>query len=318
MNNHPQQQYRQIHHIYPAPRPHWVGNGFLVNPMFSHMAGDKRTDPFLMLDYAAPHTYQPNHSDPRGVGQHPHKGFETVTIAYQGEEAHRDSSGGGGVIKTGDVQWMTAGSGVLHEEFHSLEFSEAGGAFEMVQLWVNLPAKNKAVAARYQHLVNEHIPVVTLKNDQSEQDETAGTARLIAGEFIAQAERIKGLGTTFTPINLWDIEVHANQSVTLDIPKTHNLLLLVMRGEVVINSDDSRTVSEKQLVTFAQESAAAGVDLLRLRALNHDAKVLLMSGEPINEPIVGYGPFVMNSDAEIRQAILDFNAGKFGSMSATA
>ncbi|RZA02309.1 MAG: pirin family protein, partial [Moraxellaceae bacterium] len=271
-------------------------------------------------------TYQPNHSDPRGVGQHPHKGFETVTIAYQGEVAHRDSSGGGGVIKTGDVQWMTAGSGVLHEEFHSPEFSEAGGAFEMVQLWVNLPAKDKAVAARYQHLVNEQIPVVSLQDDNGENDsgETGGTARLIAGDFVdervgehvSQTESIKGLGTTFTPINLWDIDITTDKSVTLNIPKTHNLLLLVMRGHVVINSDNSQPVGEKQLVTFAQESGEAGFDQLRLLAVDGDAKVLLMSGEPINEPVVGYGPFVMNSDAEIRQAILDFNAGKFGSMQA--
>lgn len=303
--------YRAIHQIYPAPRPHWVGNGFLVNPMFSHMAGDKRTDPFLMLDYAAPHTYQPNHTAPRGVGQHPHKGFETVTIAYQGEVAHRDSSGGGGVIKTGDVQWMTAGNGVLHEEFHSPEFSQAGGDFEMVQLWVNLPAKDKGVAARYQHLVNDQIPVVTLQDDHGE---TGGTARLIAGEFIGQSEKVQGLGNTFTPINLWDIEITAGKAVTIDIAKTHNLLLLVMRGEVAINHADSQQVGEKQLVTFAKESGEAGVDMLHLLAGDHDAKVLLMSGEPINEPVVGYGPFVMNSDAEIRQSILDFNAGKFGSM----
>ncbi len=313
MNNYPQQHYRQIHNVYPAPRPHWVGNGFLVNPMFNHMIGDKRTDPFLLLDYAAPHTYQPNHSEPRGVGQHPHKGFETVTIAYQGEVAHRDSSGGGGVIKTGDVQWMTAGNGVLHEEFHSPEFSQTGGDFEMVQLWVNLPAKDKGVTARYQHLVNEHIPVVSLHADSGG---IGGTARLIAGEFTGQTETIQGLGKTFTPINLWDIDIIAGHSVTVDIPKTHNLLLLIMRGDVVINSDHSQKVGEKQLITFAQESGEAGIDLLRLLAVDHDAKVLLMSGEPINEPIVGHGPFVMNSDAEIRQAIMDFNTGKFGSMQA--
>lgn len=303
--------YRQIHKIYPAPRPHWVGDGFLVNPMFSHMAGDKRTDPFLMLDYAAPQVYQPNHSEPHGVGQHPHKGFETVTIAYQGEVAHRDSSGGGGVIKTGDVQWMTAGNGVLHEEFHSPEFSQAGGNFEMVQLWVNLPAKDKGVTARYQHLVDEHIPVVSLQDDNGE---IAGTARLIAGEFTGQNETIQGLGTTFTPINLWDIDINADKSITVDVPKTHNLLLLVMRGDVVLNANASQRVGEKQLVTFTMESDDSGIDMLRLMAVDGNAKVLLMSGEPINEPVVGYGPFVMNSDAEIRQAILDFNAGKFGSM----
>ena len=303
--------YRQIHKIHPAPLPHWVGDGFLVNPMFSHMAGDKRTDPFLMLDYAAPKKFQPRETQPRGVGQHPHKGFETVTIAYQGEVAHRDSSGGGGVIKTGDVQWMTAGNGVIHEEFHSPEFTQSGGDFEMVQLWVNLAAKDKSVPARYQHLVNEHIPVVTLQDDHGE---VGGAARLIAGEFIGQTESVKGLGDTFTPINLWDMDITANHSVTVNIPKTHNLLLLVMRGQVEINADAAQQVGAKQLVTFAQESGEAGVDSLRIMAVADNAKVLLMSGEPINEPVVAYGPFVMNSDDEIRQAITDFNAGKFGSM----
>lgn len=231
-----------------------------------------------------------------------------MTIAYQGEVAHRDSSGGGGVIKSGDVQWMTAGYGVIHEEFHSPEFSERGGDFEMVQLWVNLPAKDKGVAARYQHLLNEHIPVVTLQDDNAA---TSGKARLLAGAFTGQAEAIHGLGKTFTPINLWDIEITARKSVTLTIPKTHNLLLLVMRGNVVINSNDTQPVGAKQLVTFVTESGEAGVDLLRVLAVDQDAKLLLMSG---GEPVVGYGPFVMNSDAEIRQAILDFNAGKFGSV----
>lgn len=306
--------YRQIDRIYPAPQPHWVGDGFLVNPMFSHMRADKRTDPFLMLDYAAPQHYEPNQASPRGVGQHPHKGFETVTIAYQGEVAHRDSSGGGGVIKTGDVQWMTAGNGVIHEEFHSPEFSQKGGDFEMVQLWVNLPAKDKSTPARYQHLDNKDIPVVALKNAENA---VVGQARLIAGEFIdSEAGNTQGLGETFTPINLWDVRINANQSVDLPIPQTHNLIVLVMRGNVKINAGDTHAeeVGARQLVTFVPESGENGLDYLQIEAGEEDAIVLIMSGEPINEPIVGYGPFVMNTETEIRQAILDFQAGKFGQM----
>ena len=305
--------YRQVEKIHAAPRPHWVGDGFHVNPMFSHMAGDKRTDPFLMLDYAAPQDYTPNMNSPRGVGQHPHKGFETVTIAYQGEVSHRDSSGGGGTIKTGDVQWMTAGNGVIHEEFHSPEFSQTGGAFEMVQLWVNLPAKDKVTPAKYQHLANNDIPVISL---HTEDGLRAGNIRVIAGEFTGQDEKTLGIGTTFTPINLWDINIDANQTVEVMVPRTHNLLLLSMAGDTIINANTSNHVFERQLVTFEVEDGGDGVDHLRLSAGENGAMLLLMSGEPINEPIVGYGPFVMNTELEIRQAILDFNAGKFGTMTA--
>lgn len=303
--------YRQVEQIHRAPTPHWVGDGFYVNPMFNHMVADKRTDPFLMLDYAAPRHFEPNEAQPHGVGQHPHKGFETVTIAYAGEVAHRDSSGGGGTIKTGDVQWMTAGNGVIHEEFHSSEFGQKGGEFSMVQLWVNLPAKDKATPAKYQHLANENIPAVSVHQDDGIH---AGQVRIIAGEFIDKNKIIQGLGTTFTPINLWDITIEADKTIELSLPKSHNLLLLSMAGETVINADSRHTVGEHQLVTFEPEHGGNGVDHLRLSAGKHGAKLLLMSGEPINEPIVGYGPFVMNSQAEIRQAILDFNAGKFGSV----
>lgn len=196
---------RNVTQIHNAPHAHWVGDGFRVQPLFSHMRGNINTDPFLMLDYAAPQHYEPNTGSPRGVGQHPHKGFETVTVAYQGEVAHRDSSGGGGVIKTGDVQWMTAGDGVIHEEFHSEAFSKSGGDFEMVQLWVNLPAKDKSTQASYQHLANDDIPVIDLTDNDGNR---VGHARLIAGEYLTGADMndaIKGLATTFTPINMWDI-----------------------------------------------------------------------------------------------------------------
>ena len=301
--------YRQIDQIHAAPRPHWVGDGFLVNPMFSHMVKDKRTDPFLMLDYAAPQKYDPNHSEPRGVGQHPHKGFETVTIAYQGEVAHRDSSGGGGIIKQGDTQWMTAGNGVIHEEFHSPEFSQSGGDFEMVQLWVNLPAKDKSTPARYQHIANDTVTTVDLTSDDGSK---AGHTRLIAGEFITPTGSHKGTGETFTPINLWDISLNANKATEIAVPKTHNLLLLVRHGDVTLNADSHNNVGSRQLVTFVPETGGGGVDYIRQEAGSEGAEILLMSGEPINEPVVGYGPFVMNSEQEIRQAIMDFNSGKFG------
>lgn len=311
MTNPNQKTYRQVAQIHTAPTPHWVGDGFFVNPMFNHMVEDKRTDPFLMLDYAAPRHFEPNATQPHGVGQHPHKGFETVTIAYAGEVAHRDSSGGGGTIKTGDVQWMTAGNGVIHEEFHSPEFSQTGGEFSMVQLWVNLPAKDKATPAKYQHLANEQIPVVNLLDDTGV---AAGQLRVIAGEFVAKDALTKAIGTTFTPINLWDMTLQANKTVELAVPKSHNLLLLSMAGQTVINADSQYRVDEHQLVTFEPETGDDGMDYLRLTAGENGAKLLLMSGEPINEPIVGYGPFVMNSEAEIRQAILDFNRGKFGTI----
>lgn len=305
--------YRTIDNIHAAPRPHWVGDGFHVNPMFSHMAADKRTDPFLMLDYAAPQTYTANSSLPRGVGQHPHKGFETVTIAYQGEVAHRDSSGGGGIIKQGDTQWMTAGNGVIHEEFHSPEFSQSGGDFEMVQLWVNLPAKHKSHPARYQHLANDSVTHVVLIGDNGN---AVGNARIIAGKFIDQNNTHAGIAQTFTPINLWDIALHANQATEVAVPKTHNLLLLVRQGDVILNADSNKQAAARQLVTFVPETGDEGFDSVRLEAGKEGVEILLMSGEPINEPVVGYGPFVMNTEQEIRQAILDFNAGKFGAVSA--
>lgn len=287
---------RKVSTVYGAQPKHWVGNGFHVQSLFSHMAGDKVTDPFLMLDYAEPEYFEPNEGTPRGVGQHPHKGFETVTIAYRGEVAHRDSSGGGGVIRQGDVQWMTAGDGIIHEEFHSPEFSRSGGDFGMVQLWVNLPRKDKAAKATYQHLASDDIPVVALDDD-------AGHVRIMAGQW----QKTTGAASTFTPINVWDVVMQSKGQTRLDIPAEHNLLLLIMNGEVNINGSDSANMG--QLVTFEK-----GGDAIELDAGENGATVLLLSGTPINEPIVGYGPFVMNTEGEIRQAILDFNAGKFGQL----
>ncbi len=289
---------RAVRQIYRANSRHWVGDGFWVQPLFSHMGEDRGTDPFLMLDYAAPYQFAPNEArSPRGVGQHPHKGFETVTIAYQGEVAHRDSSGGGGVIREGDVQWMTAGSGVIHEEFHSEDFSRRGGMFEMVQLWVNLPAKDKNTPPRYQHLAKEAIPVVQLADE-------AGYVRVIAG----QHEGVQGAATTFTEMNVWDVVIDAGKEAVLTVPDNHSLSMVVLRGQAQFNGQEQAGAG--QLVGFVAEGGA-----VKVAAGEEEVKILLLSGVPIAEPVVGYGPFVMNTEDEIRQAIHDFNHGRFGRIS---
>ena len=284
---------RNVSKVYNPKSSHWVGDGFLVYPLFTHMDEvDKGTNPFLMLDYAAPQYFEPNNEQPRGVGEHPHKGFETVTIAYAGEVEHRDSTGGGGVIKQGDVQWMTAGAGVTHQEFHSKEFSQKGGLFEMVQLWVNLPKAHKNTQPKYQHLPKERIPVVSIGD---------GEARIIAGEY----ENTRGAASTFTPLNVWDISLKEDDKITLDLPASHNLSLVILRGNVIINN--SQKASETQLVRFENASSA-----VIIKAMGGEAKILLLSGEPIDEPVVGYGPFVMNTKEEINQAIDDYRRGEFG------
>ena len=288
---------RNVKQIYRAISQHWVGDGFLVQPLFSHMGDDRGTNPFLMLDYAAPYEFSPNEArSPRGVGQHPHKGFETVTIAYHGEVAHRDSSGGGGIIYEGDVQWMTAGSGIIHEEFHSENFSKQGGLFEMVQLWVNLPAKDKNTPPRYQHLAKAGIPVVELPDE-------AGRLRLIAGEYKGE----KGAADTFTEMNVWDIVLNAGKKAVLEIPEAHNLSMVVLRGNVTLNGKEQ--AGAEQLVGFEKSGGNVHIE-----AGSEEVKILLLSGVPIDEPVVGYGPFVMNTAEEIRQAISDFKSGKFGSI----
>ncbi|MEH8024229.1 pirin family protein [Gallibacterium anatis] len=285
---------RKVKNIYQENQAHWVGDGFLVQPLFSHMGEDRGTNPFLMLDYAAPQYYEPNKRTPRGVGQHPHKGFETVTIAYQGEVEHRDSSGGGGVIKAGDVQWMTAGAGIIHQEFHSEAFSRRGGMFEMVQLWVNLPRKDKNVPAHYQHLAKENIPVVAFADN-------AGYARIIAGNFAD----IQGAAKTYTKMNVWDMVINAGREVEIEIPESQSLSMVVLRGKATFNHNEQ--ASAGQLVNFERSAGK-----VTITAADEELKILLLAGEPIEEPVVGYGPFVMNSFEEIRQAVNDFNAGKFG------
>lgn len=278
-----------------APARHWVGDGFPVHGLFGYTGADvAERSPFLMLDYAAPTRFEPT-TQRRGVGQHPHRGFETVTIVYAGEVEHRDSTGKGGVIGAGDVQWMTAGSGILHEEFHSADYAKSGGPFEMVQLWVNLPAKDKMAAPGYQAITANTIPEVGLAND-------AGSVRVIAGEY----DRAKGPANTFTPMNVWDVRLAAGNTVELPQPEGWTVQVVVLAGTVQVNG--VAVLRETQMVTL--DTAGTGVSI----EANSDAKLLLLAGEPIDEPVVGYGPFVMNSQAEIIQAIADFNGGKFGRM----
>lgn len=271
---------------------HWVGNGFPVRSLFSYSSHPKSMSPFLLLDYAGPHEFAPA-SQPRGVGQHPHRGFETVTIVYSGEVAHKDSTGNGGVIGPGDVQWMTAGAGILHEEFHSPAFTDAGGTLEMVQLWVNLPEQYKMTPPGYQGITNEQIPEVALAND-------AGKVRVIAGHY----GNVVGPAQTFSPMNVWDVRLNSGTTSQFTLPEGWTAGIVVLHGTVLVNQEE--VTREAELVTLERD----GTDLL-LEA-NNDAVVLLLSGEPIDEPIVGYGPFVMNTDAEIRQAIQDFQSVNFG------
>jgi quercetin 2,3-dioxygenase len=282
--------------VYSAPRTHWVGDGFPVRSLFGYDGLGKHLSPFLLLDHAAPTSFEPA-VRPRGVGQHPHRGFETVTIVYQGEVEHRDSTGAGGLIGPGDVQWMTAGGGILHEEFHSRAFTERGGTMEMVQLWVNLPAKDKMAEPGYQTLLDAQIPSVDLP-------EGAGRVRVIAGDFDGH----RGPARTFTPMDVWDLRIAQGRTGRFEAKEGHTLALVVLRGTVLVNGET--IAREGQLVHL--DTAGSGVEI----EANSDATVLWLSGEPIDEPVVGYGPFVMNSEAEIRQAMADFNGGRFGRMPA--
>ena len=280
--------------LYTSPRGHWVGDGFPVRTLFSYDNLGKHISPFLLLDHAGPADFTPTEQR-RGVGQHPHRGFETVTIVYDGEVEHRDSTGAGGKIGPGDVQWMTAARGILHEEFHSDAFARSGGALEMVQLWVNLPAKDKMADAGYQTIVDGDIPVLPLAND-------AGKLRLIAGEFAGT----QGPARTFTPIDVWDLRLNAGKAVTLALHAGRNTALVILRGTVLVNGEE--VARQGQLALFERDGQQLTLES------NDDAKVLLLSGEPIDEPIVGHGPFVMNTEQEIHQAFADYQSGRFGQM----
>jgi redox-sensitive bicupin YhaK (pirin superfamily) len=271
---------------------HWVGNGFPVRTLFAYPNLGPVLSPFLLLDYAGPAEFTPT-SERRGVGEHPHRGFETVTIVYAGEVEHRDSSGGGGKIGPGDVQWMTAASGVVHEEFHGRDFARRGGTFEMVQLWVNLPARDKMAPPRYQNITSAQIPVVKLGDGK-------GTVRVIAGELAGP----KGPAKTFTPIQVWDLRLTSDERTDLAVPDGHTTALVVLRGALRVNGSEAIQAAEVGLFDRAGRSIC--LDSAK------DAIALLLAGEPIDEPIVGHGPFVMNSAQEIRQAITDYESGKMG------
>jgi redox-sensitive bicupin YhaK (pirin superfamily) len=274
-------------------RGHWVGDGFPVRTLFFYQDLGRQMSPFLMLDYAGPAEFSPT-TERKGVGSHPHRGFETVTIVYEGEVAHKDSTGQGGVIGPGDVQWMTAGSGILHEEFHSEGFAKNGGTLEMVQLWVNLPAKLKMTKPGYQAILDQQIPSIELMQG-------AGVARIIAGDFDGQ----KGPAHTFTPIHVVDLKLKQGK-VTIPVPEGWNTSLIVLKG--AIEAGDGIVAQDAQMLMFSHQGQDIQVNVLE------NSIALLLSGEPIDEPIVGYGPFVMNTKEEIALAMQDFNSGSFGNI----
>lgn len=272
--------------------PHWVGDGFHVRTLLSYDEAPAAVSPFLLLDHAAPRHFAPA-SHPRGVGEHPHRGFETVTIAYQGEVEHRDSTGATGRIGAGDVQWMTAGAGVVHEEYHGAEYTRTGGTFEMVQLWVNLPARMKMTPPRYRAIRASEIPTVALPGD-------AGQARVIAGSLLGT----DGPAPTFSPVGVQDLRLRAGRTLDLDLPEGHTAIVLVLRGRVRLNGTDE--LASDELAVLAQQGDGLRLDVLE------DTTALLLTGEPLGEPVVGYGPFVMNTADEIRQAFADYQAGRLG------
>ena len=289
---------KKILGIYSAPPRHWVGDGFPVSSMFSYNSHGKHVSPFLLLDHAGPMEFAPAER-PRGVGEHPHRGFETVTIVYSGEVEHRDSTGAGGRIGPGDVQWMTAGGGILHDEFHSEPFTRTGGVLEMVQLWVNLPAAHKMTAPAYQTITDADIPSVALPDG-------AGAVRVIAGEFDGHS----GPARTHTPMHVWDLRLNQGGSARMDLMDGWNSLLVVLHGTVQVNGTEIARGGQFVLLDRAREGVVVEA--------NNDAVVLVLSGQPIDEPIVGHGPFVMNTSDEIRQAIHDFSTGRFGRLASTA
>lgn len=282
---------KKISAIHKTPQQHWVGDGFPVRSLFSYDRHADNVSPFLLLDYAGPMHFEPAER-PRGVGEHPHRGFETVTIVYHGEVAHRDSTGAGGTIGPGDVQWMTAASGILHDEFHSAKFTQEGGNLEMVQLWVNLPGKDKMSAPGYQDIHRDDIPEIDLPAN-------AGTVRVIAGTYDGH----DGAARTFTPLDVWDVRLNEGHSADFKFIEGRNQAIVVLHGNVMVNGE---VVKSAEVAFFDRDNQAVSVEA------KSDAVLLVLGGEPIKEPLVGHGPFVMNTEGEIRQAVNDFNAGKFG------
>jgi quercetin 2,3-dioxygenase len=288
---------RSVAGIFRSTPFHWVGDGFHVSSYFPRPSlPAERVSPFVLMDYGPPHQFSPLARGKRGVGWHPHRGFETVTVAWEGSVAHRDSTGMSGIIGPGDVQWMTAGAGILHEEYHEQEFTRRGGRMHMMQLWVNLPKKDKMARPGYQALSAADIPVVTLAG-------AAGTVRVIAGEH----EGARGPAQTFTPVTLLDVTLSQGARPAVTLPEGHNAMAIVTSGRVITGG---RSAGAGELVLY--ENDGAGLELVA----GEDAHVLVLAGEPLNEPIVQYGPFVMNTREDIRQAMVDFEAGRFGAVPA--
>ncbi|PYX29811.1 MAG: short-chain dehydrogenase [Acidobacteria bacterium] len=287
---------KKVLKIYNPGSTHWVGDGFHVRNLFpSNGIGDELS-PFLMLDYAGPTRVKPS-PNPRGVGEHPHRGFETVTIAYQGAVEHRDSAGHSGTIYPGDVQWMTAASGVVHEEMHEHEFARKGGTFEMIQLWVNLPKAHKMSRPRYQTLAKANIPSVQLGS--------AGYARVIAGELGGA----KGPAQTYTPVNVFDVRLKADNHTELTLPAGQNAAVVLLKGNIIVNSGE-QLQGEAKIALLSPEGEHVTFDV------KEDSILLILSGEPIHEPVFSYGPFVMNTREEILEAVADYQAGKMGHLEA--
>lgn len=285
---------KKLNRILAAPDGHWVGDGFPVRTIFSAQSLGLEISPFLLLDYAGPREFTPSNR-PRGVEEHPHRGFETVTIIYQGAVEHRDSAGNQGRIGPGDVQWMTAASGVVHEEMHDREFTRQGGLFEVVQLWVNLPARFKMSPPRYQELRAGAIPEINLAD-------SSGTARIIAGEL----QGVHGPAQTFTPINVWDVRLKANARVNFEFKSGFTTAVFVLHGQVRFNGD--KTAGDAELGLFESAGEEIAIEALK------DSTLLILNGQPIDEPIASYGPFVMNRPEEIHQAIADYRAGRMGKL----
>ncbi|MCW3078487.1 MAG: Pirin domain protein [Bacteroidetes bacterium] len=284
---------KSIERIIPPPAAHMVGDGFRVHNFFPGQFDIRRMSPFFLVDYGSKIEFNPS-PQPRGVGVHPHRGFETVTLAYYGKVAHHDSWGNSGVIEEGGVQWMTAGSGVLHKEYHEKEFSKKGGMFQMVQLWVNLPSKNKMTTPAYQGFTRDELSKFELPDD-------GGTVEVVAGNYNG----VKGPATTFSPLHLYNIRLNKQGKVTVQFPKDYNTGIIIIEGEVKVNDSIART---DHFILFKNDGEEINIEA------TEKAVLLVMSGEPINEPIVPYGPFLMNTKEEIMQAYDDFNKGKFGTL----
>ncbi|HEY5806969.1 MAG TPA: pirin family protein [Povalibacter sp.] len=287
---------RPILGIHQGAPPHWVGNGFPVRTLFRYDRLGDALSPFLVLDHAGPMEFPPTEL-PRGVGEHAHRGFETVTLVFEGEIEHRDSTGSGGRVGPGDVQWMTAAKGIVHQEFHSADFARRGGTLHVAQLWINLPARAKMSQAGYQTLPAQQIPTIQL-------DDVPGSLRVIAGDYAGN----KGPAKTFTPVNVWDVRLPADARWSVPIPDSDTACIAVLGGTIIANHVER--VGTDNVVIFARDRGEIIVDV------DADAHLLVLSGTPLNEPIAGYGPFVMNTNEEIQQAITDLHRGEFGEVDA--